>query len=980
MINKEGFDHIPKFDMKIELRAFVLISIILFGLLPSTTSINALSDVEDVQGKTAAGTGLEASSTSSGFDGSFPGVVHDFFFASDSENNIYAVGSDGNIWHWNGAWWWRVTSGLEVQGRIHVESPNLIYGLAREADGSLEVFKWDGSSWRTITRNGGIMDDFDLVSENEIYAIGNDGQVHLWNGSFWSQVTSGQLSVKDHIRFLSLNQIYGIGTNGDVLKWDRTQWETLTTGLEIRDYFVLESEDKIYAVDTSQRVALWNGQTWSSLTPETSFKGRVVVNSPTEIFRLDPGKIIWQWNGEKWVQVTTLITDSDDFAFPTYYRAKYLGGMFARRPALLAYQDRLVIAGVGEGGGVYVREWTPLREESWDSATNSISKGNYTWYSLDGATTTTPELSVEDGTLHIYVLGQDGNTYQKHFIAPHQWSQDWEVSNGHVYVSGPISAAGFTVMPCESGGYPSQVSLIKYKPFNLTASTPDWVDELIIYELPTSVFTSPNGPGSGTFKSATEKLDHLEALGVNAIWLTGHSWSDPRHFTNIYTQYAVIHPGFIEPTLGSDPSNIEQTELELKELVEEAHNRGIRVILDAVTHGVMSYSPLVSGNCTPPSYVGSHPRQSSITPHPDWFGATSYPTEDEAWCKTTFPQNTVMIDYVGGYEQADLDDWWVGVWTDYVLDYGIDGIKLDLGSSRWDLWARVKKNAYKAGREIIILPEGGTDDYPFDAGIYDVELISWEWVSFAPMIGNKISPGYGITVSDMSRVEKEIFPLLTRQCYIIPISLHDCHWYNIRGSRFRMGYGTLLTPFIPMFIAGEEFNNPYILLHNCTESWLLASELHWEELENVDNASFFEDMRKAMRLRKTEQSLNYFSPQGNDPNVAVISDFYSSLEDTPAPYLRFSPDGGDAILIAGNSNSTHSAFIRMNIPLNQTELVDTKFYRVKDLWSGTASYIQRQKMAEYEVTITPDNFRILKITPWDPAAFVQHVHHAFFWI
>ena len=72
--------------------------------------------------------------------------------------------------------------------------------------------------------------------------------------------------------------------------------------------------------------------------------------------------------------------------------------------------------------------------------------------------------------------------------------------------------------------------------------TPEWARDLVIYEIATKGFTSPNGPESGTFNSLKEKLPYLQDLGINAIWLTGHSLSDPKHFYGIWTQYACIEP------------------------------------------------------------------------------------------------------------------------------------------------------------------------------------------------------------------------------------------------------------------------------------------------------------------------------------------------------------------------------------------------------------------------------------------------------
>src|SRR5574337_668310 len=96
---------------------------------------------------------------------------------------------------------------------------------------------------------------------------------------------------------------------------------------------------------------------------------------------------------------------------------------------------------------------------------------------------------------------------------------------------------------------------------------PEWVDELIIYEIATTNFTSPAGPESGTFASLQERLPYLQELGITGIWLTGHNLADASHFYNIWTQYATIRPDVLDPRLGS--------EQDFRRLIDSAHERGI---------------------------------------------------------------------------------------------------------------------------------------------------------------------------------------------------------------------------------------------------------------------------------------------------------------------------------------------------------------------------------------------------------------------
>lgn len=204
------------------------------------------------------------------------------------------------------------------------------------------------------------------------------------------------------------------------------------------------------------------------------------------------------------------------------------------------------------------------------------------------------------------------------------------------------------------------------------ATTAGWVKDLIIYEVATKSFTSPNGPESGTFASLAERLPYLQDLGINAIWLTGHSVGDPRHFYNIWTQYAVIEPDQVAPELGG--------EVGLKALIDKAHAHGIRVFLDVITHGVM-------------------PQSSLVRDKPHWFRGGSW--------------GMVDYDWQGGH--LDLDEWWVRTWTDAVLKLGVDGYRLDVNTYRPDLWARIRANTAAAGKPIVVYVEGR----PTIPGVHD---------------------------------------------------------------------------------------------------------------------------------------------------------------------------------------------------------------------------------------------------------------------
>jgi len=191
---------------------------------------------------------------------------------------------------------------------------------------------------------------------------------------------------------------------------------------------------------------------------------------------------------------------------------------------------------------------------------------------------------------------------------------------------------------------------------------PKWAKDLIIYELSPKAFTSPNGPETGTFNSTMEKIPYLADLGITGIWLTGNNWADDSHFYGIWTQYATIRPDSIDPTLG--------TRADLKALVDLCHKYNIKVFLDVITHGVMNYSPL-------------------IKEHPEWFRGGSWG----------------MTDYDWEGKHKDLDEWWIKTFSDYTLQCGIDGYRLDVAIYRPDLWKKIKTNCQTAGHQIVVWGE-----------------------------------------------------------------------------------------------------------------------------------------------------------------------------------------------------------------------------------------------------------------------------------
>ena len=76
----------------------------------------------------------------------------------------------------------------------------------------------------------------------------------------------------------------------------------------------------------------------------------------------------------------------------------------------------------------------------------------------------------------------------------------------------------------------------------MTAVDPLWYKDAVIYQLHVKTFFDSDGDGVGDFRGLTSRLDYLESLGVNTIWLLPTFPSPFRDDGYDIADYYSIHP------------------------------------------------------------------------------------------------------------------------------------------------------------------------------------------------------------------------------------------------------------------------------------------------------------------------------------------------------------------------------------------------------------------------------------------------------
>jgi maltose alpha-D-glucosyltransferase / alpha-amylase len=122
-----------------------------------------------------------------------------------------------------------------------------------------------------------------------------------------------------------------------------------------------------------------------------------------------------------------------------------------------------------------------------------------------------------------------------------------------------------------------------------------WYKDAIIYQLHVRTFYDSNNDGIGDFPGLMQKLDYLQDLGINVIWLLPFFPSPLRDDGYDIANYRAIHPNY-------------GTLEDFKAFLAAAHARGIRVIIEMVLNHTSDQHPWFQES-----------RSSRDNPKRDWY-------------------------------------------------------------------------------------------------------------------------------------------------------------------------------------------------------------------------------------------------------------------------------------------------------------------------------------------------------------------------
>jgi trehalose-6-phosphate hydrolase len=196
------------------------------------------------------------------------------------------------------------------------------------------------------------------------------------------------------------------------------------------------------------------------------------------------------------------------------------------------------------------------------------------------------------------------------------------------------------------------------------AAVKKWWKESVFYQIYMPSYADSNGDGYGDFKGMTQKLDYLQGIGVKGIWLTPFLTSP-----KVDNGYDIANYYEIDPTYG--------TKADFDNFLKEAHQRGIKVIMDMVLNHT-------STDCK----WFQESKKSVANPYRDFYIWKDKPNNWESFFGGTAWQKDPLTNqyYYHKFDKRMADLNWsnpkvvaeVQKVLRFWLDAGVDGFRLDV--------------------------------------------------------------------------------------------------------------------------------------------------------------------------------------------------------------------------------------------------------------------------------------------------------------
>jgi glycosidase len=381
---------------------------------------------------------------------------------------------------------------------------------------------------------------------------------------------------------------------------------------------------------------------------------------------------------------------------------------------------------------------------------------------------------------------------------------------------------------------------------------PEWVKRGVIYEIFPRVFSE-----EGSFKGIEKKLDHIQQLGANIIWLMPiFPIGTQDRKGSLGSPYAVRDLMAINPDYGTGE--------DLHSLVRAVHQRNMKIILDIVpNHGADDY---VLMKDFPEGFLTDE-NSTDVRKEPDWSDVTDF-----------------------NFDELRIRQHLKNVFLYWIEEFDIDGYRCDVaGLVPYDFWHELIGELKRLKPDIYLLAEW-EDPEILLTGFHS----DYGWTEYHDLLDIRLKNQRTARVLETVQVKSDFYP----QNHITMRFLenHDeKRSLKTFGIQAIEAYTTLLftLPGIPLIYAGQEIGELE------TPSLFEKTTLEWEN----GDLQLLEMYKRNIQMRK---------------NYACLADGYyfqlqvASFKGSVGAFLRWNKT--EAAIVITNLWSSTAENVLITIP------------------------------------------------------------------
>ena len=368
---------------------------------------------------------------------------------------------------------------------------------------------------------------------------------------------------------------------------------------------------------------------------------------------------------------------------------------------------------------------------------------------------------------------------------------------------------------------------------------PEWAENKVVYQIFPSRFASSQPVDKevwykapvtfmdnlhGDLRGIIEHMDYVHSLGIDVLYMTPIFKSNSSH------KYDTIDYYQIDPSFG--------TAEDLKELVQKAHEYGMKVVMDAVF------------NHTGKEFFAFEDilEKGNKSKYLDWYFIDELPLKSE---RGEIP-NFKCFGYYGGMPKLNLknpevEKFITDVACYWIRECDIDGWRMDVGDEiSHFFWKNFRKAVKAVKKDMLII--GEIWHYAGDF----LEGDEWDTVMNYPFYLNMIDllADEKITVSQFIQNLGYLKGRLNKKCYPLMWNLIDSHdtarflhlCKNNKKKQHLAAAFQLLLPGMPMIYYGDEYAMPGGNDPDCRRG------MYWDE--EYQDKEMFEWYKQLLQVRK----------------------------------------------------------------------------------------------------------------------------------